>query len=54
MFLQLKRYKEVLSGYTETNKLVHFKGDMSLVGTIVKVKITESHLYSMLGEIVDE
>lgn len=49
-----KRNKEVLSGYTETNKLVHFKGDMSLVGTIVKVKITESHLYSMLGEIVDE
>ncbi len=49
-----KRNKEVLSGYTETNKLVHFKGDNSLVGTIVKVKIIESHLYSMIGEIVNE
>lgn len=49
-----KRNKEVLSGYTETNKLVHFKGDYSLVGTIVKVKIIESHLYSMIGEIINE
>ena len=49
-----KRNKEVLSGYTETNKLVHFKGDLSLIGQIVKVKIIESHLYSMIGEIVNE
>lgn len=47
-----KRNKDVLSGYTDTNKLVHFKGDLSLVGKIVKVKIIESHLYSMLGELV--
>ncbi len=44
----------MLSGYTETNKLVHFKGDISLVGTIVKVKITESHTYSLIGELVNE
>ena len=44
----------VLSGYTEKNKLIHFKGDISLVGTIVKVKVTESHVYSMLGELVNE
>ena len=25
-----------------------------LIGKIVKVKITENHLYSLLGEIVDE
>ena len=43
----------MLSGYTEENKLVHFKGDVSLVGTIVKVKINESHTYSMIGEIVN-
>ena len=43
----------MLSGYTETNKLVHFKGDLSLVGTIIKVKITESHTYSLIGEIVN-
>ena len=45
---------DMLSGYTETNKLVHFKGDLSLVGTIVKVKILESHTYSLIGEIVNE
>lgn len=43
----------MLSGYTETNKLVHFKGDISLVGTIIKVKVTESHTYSLIGEIVN-
>ena len=43
----------MLSGYTEENKLVHFKGDLKLVGTIVKVKILESHTYSLIGEIVN-
>ena len=43
----------MFSGYTETNKLVHFKGDLSLVGTIVKVKINESHTYSLIGELVN-
>ena len=45
---------EMLSGYTEKNKLVHFRGDVSLIGKIVKVKIIESHTYSMIGEMVDE
>ena len=45
---------EMLSGYTEKNKLVHFKGDISLVGQIVNIKITESHTYSMIGELVNE
>ena len=48
-----KTDKNMLSGYTETNKLVHFQGDISLVGTIIKVKITESHTYSLIGEIVN-
>lgn len=48
-----KKNKDVLSGYTDTNKLVHFKGDASLIGKIVKVKIIESHLYSMLGELCE-
>ncbi len=43
---------EMLSGYTEKNKLVHFKGDLSLVGKIVPVKILESHTYSMIGELI--
>ena len=49
-----KTDNNMLSGYTETNKLVHFPGDLSLVGTIVKVKITESHTYSLIGELVYE
>ena len=49
-----KTDENMLSGYTENNKLVHFKGDISLVGSIINVKITESHTYSMIGEIVNE
>lgn len=49
-----KKDKSVLSGYSETNKLVHFKGDASLIGKIVKVRILESHVYSLIGELVDE
>ena len=45
---------EMMSGYTEKNKLVHFKGDSSLVGKIVPVKITESHTYSLIGELTNE
>ena len=48
-----KTDSDMLSGYTECNKLVHFKGDSSLVGKIVNVKITESHTYSLIGEIVN-
>ena len=44
----------MLSGYTESNKLVHFKGNQDLIGKIVKVKINESHTYSLLGELVNE
>ena len=49
-----KNNKEMMSGYTETNKMVHFKGDNSLIGKIVKVKILESHTYSLIGELVNE
>lgn len=45
---------EMLSGYTEHNKLVHFKGDPSLIGQIVNIKITESKLYFLNGELADE
>jgi tRNA-2-methylthio-N6-dimethylallyladenosine synthase len=49
-----KTDKNMLSGYTESNKLVHFKGDINMIGEIVKVKITESRTYSLIGEIVNE
>ena len=49
-----EKNKELLSGYTEHNKLVHFKGDKKLIGEIVNVKIIESHLYFLVGELVDD
>ena len=49
-----EKNKEMLSGYTEHNKLVHFKGDPKLIGQIINIRITESHLYFLNGEIVSE
>jgi len=46
-----KKDPEVLSGYTESNKLINFRGPASLRGTIVKVKVTEDHAFSMIGEL---
>jgi tRNA-2-methylthio-N6-dimethylallyladenosine synthase len=34
-----KKNDENLSGYTETNKVVIFKGDSSLIGKIINIKI---------------
>ena len=49
-----KKDETILSGYTENNKVVNFKGDISLIGKIVDVKITENHLYFLTGELVSE
>ena len=43
-----------ISGYDAHNKLVHVLGDESLIGTIRKVKIIESHTYSLIGELLDD
>ena len=45
--------ENMLFGYTETNKLVNFKGNMDLVGKIVKVKIIDAKSFSLDGEIVE-
>lgn len=49
-----KNDSNMYSGYTEGNKLVHFKGDDSLIGKIVLVKIIESHTYSLIGELITD
>lgn len=49
-----KKNSEMITGYEEHGKLVHVKGDESLIGTIRRVKITESHTFSLLGELIDE
>ena len=48
-----KTDKDMYSGYTEENKLIHFKGNEKMIGKIIKVKVTESHTYSMIGEVVN-
>ena len=40
-------------GYTETNKMVNFKGNEELIGKIVKVKILDAKSFSLDGELVE-
>ena len=49
-----KKDGDMLTGYSDTNKLINFKGNPSHIGKIVNVKITESHTFSLMGEEVDE
>ncbi len=42
----------VLQGYTREFKMMHFAGDASLVGTLVQVQATESHLWGLRGKVV--
>ncbi|UFU01105.1 tRNA (N6-isopentenyl adenosine(37)-C2)-methylthiotransferase MiaB [Radiobacillus kanasensis] len=49
-----KKNPDVLSGYTERNKLVNFRGPNSVIGQIVEVKITEAKTWSLDGELVEE
>ena len=47
-----KHDDQVLAGYSEHNKLVNFRGDISLVGKIVSVKITQAKTWFLLGELI--
>ncbi len=49
-----KNNESVLSGRCESSKIVNFKGDKSLAGKYVKVKITEAHTWSLNGELINE
>ena len=49
-----KKNQDVLSGYTENGKLVHFEGPSYLKGSIVNVLIEESHAFSMKGRLIDD
>lgn len=48
-----KKNRDVLTGRTSTNKIVLFKGDKSLEGTFVNVKINDCKTWTLYGEIVD-
>lgn len=47
-----KRDPNVLSGYTEKNKVVNFKGPKSIIGELVDVKIIDAKTWSLDGELV--
>lgn len=47
-----KNRKDVLTGRTDTNKIVNFKGSPELIGSLIMVRITEAHSWSLEGEIV--
>ena len=46
-----KNSKEKLTGRTRTNKIVNFYADKSLIGEIVKVKITQIYKHSLGAEV---
>jgi len=41
-----------LSGRTNGGRLVHLKGDESLIGTFAKVKVTQATTWSLFGELI--
>lgn len=49
-----KNDANMLSGRTRTNKLVHFAGPKSLIGSLAHVRITEAKTYFLKAELVEE
>ena len=47
-----KKNEEIVSGYSENNKLVLFKGTSDLIGKIVQVKITNANKTTLEGEMI--
>jgi tRNA-2-methylthio-N6-dimethylallyladenosine synthase len=47
-----KHDSKVLAGRADNNSLVHFAGDSSLIGQIVKVKIVDCKTFYLIGELV--
>ncbi len=49
-----KKDGDILSGYTREGKLVHFPGPAYLRGTMARVKIVESHVFHLRGDLLDD
>lgn len=48
---QSKTNKNMLTGRTDTNKVVNFEGNENLIGNIVDLKIISEHMWYLKGEI---
>ncbi len=48
-----KNDETTLSGRCDSSKIVNFKGNKSLIGKYINVKITEAHTWSLNGEIAE-
>lgn len=48
-----KNDETTLSGRCDSSKIVNFKGDKSLIGKYIDVRITEAHTWSLNGEIAE-
>ena len=49
-----KENENLLTGHTDTFKLVHFEGEEGLIGKIVNVKIMSAKTWYMVGEISEQ
>ncbi len=49
-----KKNRTILTGYTPEEKVVHFEGPRTLIGEIVNVKITESKVFALWGDLVND
>ncbi len=47
-----KNNEEMLTGRTDSNKVVIFKGEENLIGNMIPVKIVSEHMWYLRGEIV--
>ena len=43
----------MLTGRTETNKVVNFEGTEDMIGRIVNIEITSQHIWYLKGKVQD-
>ena len=51
-YLLNKNNKKLLTGRTDSNKVVIFEGDKKLIGQMIDLKITSEHMWYLKGNII--
>ena len=49
-----KNNQELLTGRTDSNKVVIFEGDKSLIGQMINLKIVSEHMWYLKGEVIEK